>query len=246
MRHTFRVTVGYVPAAGATVTLDESDGHHLVRVARRAVGEGAEVIDPVGQIWPARVVDIGPPVVVRVGDAPRSAPATLPIELFVGALEWGRFDLLVEKCTEIGVARITMFGSARAVRRVDQDGFDRRRDRLVRLVDAAAKQSGRGRRPELRGLVPFATVIDEIPPGAGCVVDARGDQALGTTLRAGDHPHVAIVVGSDAGFSEDEIGAARDAGLPICSLGQATLRAETAALVAVAIASDAVGARGAD
>lgn len=236
------MTVGHVPAAGGTVTLAEGDGHHLVRVARRAVGEGAEIIDSAGQIWPARVVDIGPPVVVQVGDAPRIAPATLPIELFVGTLEWGRFDVLVEKCTEIGVARITMFGSERAVRRVDQDGFDRRRDRLGRLVDAAAKQSGRGRRPELRGLVPFSTVIEEIPSGTGFVVDARGEQALGAAFRAGDHSRVAIVVGSDAGFGDDEIRTARDAGLSICSLGQATLRAETAALVAVAIASDAVGA----
>ena len=244
MKHTFRATEGHVPDAGGAVTLDTDDGHHLVRVARRRIGDATEVIDLDGQIWPAVVEDVGPPVRLRVGAAPRRGPETLPLDLFVGTLDWGRFDLLVEKCTEIGVARVTMFGSDRAGRRVSQDGFDRRRDRLERLVDAAAKQSGRGRRPELNGLVPFSTVIDEIPPTTGFLVDMHGEQTLGAALRAEGPARVAIVVGSDAGFSDGEISHARGAGVTICSLGQATLRAETAALVAVAIASDAVGTCG--
>jgi 16S rRNA (uracil1498-N3)-methyltransferase len=234
-----------VPEAGGAVTLDADGGHHLVRAARRRVGDATEVIDPEGRIWPAVIEDVGPPVRLRVGDRPRSGPATLPLDLFVGTLEWGRFDLLVEKCTEIGVARVTLFASARAARKVSQDGFDRRRDRLERLVDAAAKQSGQGRRPALCGLVPFSTVIDDISHGTGFLVDARGEQALGTVLRAAAPTRVALVVGSEAGFSDGEIAQARAGGLTICSLGAATLRAETAALVAVAIASDAVGTSGA-
>ena len=244
MKHTFRSTVGDVPQPGATVTLGADDGHHLIRVARRGVGDSTEVIDPDGQIWPAVIEAVGPPVQLRVGDMPRSGPAVVPIDLYIGSLEWGRFDLVVEKCTEIGIASLTMFSSERTGRKTDQQGFDRRRERLGRLADAAAKQSGQGRRPELRGLVPFSTVIQGIPTGTGFVVDARGERTLGQALRAAAPERAAIVVGSDAGFSEAEIDQARQSGLAICGLGASTLRAETAALVAVAVAADGLGAMG--
>lgn len=244
MKHTFRSTVADVPEPGGTVTLGADDGHHLIRVARRGVGDSTEVIDPDGQIWPAVIEAVGPPVRLRVGDMPRSGPAVVPIDLYIGSLEWGRFDLVVEKCTEIGIASLTMFSSERTGRKTDQQGFDRRRERLDRLADAAAKQSGQGRRPELRGLVPFSTVIRGIPTGTGFVVDARGERTLGQALRAAAPERAAIVVGSDAGFSEAEIDQARLSGLAICGLGASTLRAETAALVAVAVAADGLGAMG--
>ena len=242
MRHIFRGTVGDVPEPGATVTLSVDDGHHLIRVARRRVGDATEVIDPDGGIWPAVIEDLGPPVRVRVADGARRGPPTVPLDLFVGTLEWGRFDLIVEKCTEIGIERLTMFSSARAARKTDQVGFDRRRARLQRLADAAAKQSGQGRRPDLRGLVPFSTVIDEIAAGTGFLVDARGGRALGQALGATGPSRVALVVGADAGFSDGEIDQAVVAGIEICGLGASTLRAETAALVAIAIAADRLGA----
>lgn len=244
MRHTFRSTVDRVPEPGALVELGANDAHHLIRAARRRLGDTTEVIDPDGRLWPAVIEEIGPPVRLRVGETPRNAPSPVPVDLYVGALEWGRFDLLVEKCTEIGIARVTMFTSERAGRKADQDGFDRRRDRVARLTGAAAKQSGQGRRPELRGLVPFSTVVDEIADGTGFVVDARGERALGDAVRAAGPSRAAIVVGSDAGFSEPELEHARAAGLQICGLGGSTLRAETAALMAVAIAADRLGALG--
>lgn len=242
MKHTFRSTVGDVPQPGVVVMLGVDDGHHLIRVARRGVGDATEVIGPDGQIWPAVIEAVGPPVQLRVGDTPRRGPSVVPIDLYIGSLEWGRFDLVIEKCTEIGIASVTMFSSERAGRKADQQGFDRRRERLDRLADAAAKQSGQGRRPALRGLVPFSAVIQAIPPGAGFVVDARGERTLGQALRAAAPERAAIVVGSDAGFSEAEIDQARQAGVAICGLGASTLRAETAALVAVAVAADGLAA----
>lgn len=242
MKHTFRSTVGDVPQPGVVVMLGVDDGHHLIRVVRRGVGDATEVIGPDGQIWPAVIEAVGPPVQLRVGDAPRRGPSVVPIDLYIGRLEWGRFDLVIEKCTEIGIASVTMFSSERAGRKADQQGFDRRRERLDRLADAAAKQSGQGRRPELRGLVPFSAVIQAIPPGTGFVVDTCGERTLGQALRAAAPERAVIVVGSDAGFSEAEIDQARQVGIAICGLGASTLRAETAALVAVAVAADGLAA----
>jgi 16S rRNA (uracil1498-N3)-methyltransferase len=245
MKHTFRATIDHVPEPTGRVVLAVDDGRHLVRVARLGVGDAIEVIDPLGQIWPSVIEDVGPPTSVRVDAELRQGPSTLPLDLYIGALEWGRFDLVVEKCTEIGVAHITMFRSERAGVKANQDGFDKRQERLVRLADAAAKQSGRGRRPDVRGLVPFSTVVAEIAAGTGFLLDGRGERALGATLRQAAPTRAALIIGSDAGFSDTEVALATSAGVQVCRLGESTLRAETAALVAVAIAADGLGAMGA-
>ncbi len=244
MRHVFRATVDHDPVAGEGVALSPDACHHLARVARLGPGAAIEVVDTQGRIWPAAIEQIGPPVLVRIGDAPRPAPGPLPIDLYVGALEWGRFDLVVEKCTEIGVARIAMFKSERSAGKTDQAGFDRRAARAARLIDAAVRQSGQGHRPELRGLVPFSTMIDDVSHGAGFLVDRRGEHPLGATVRAVAPAAAAVIVGSDAGFSLSELAQATGAGLHVCRLGESMLRAETAALVAVAIAADGLGAAG--
>jgi 16S rRNA (uracil1498-N3)-methyltransferase len=79
--------------------------------------------------------------------------------------------------------------------------------------------------------------VDEIPAGEGFLIDPRGDAALPSAIAAGGaSDHVALVVGPEAGFSEAEVVQARDGGLAVCHLGPTTLRAETAAIAAMAIA----------
>ena len=245
MRHTFRYAVAGTPEAGATVELTPPDSHHLARVVRRRTGDEIEVIDAVGRIWPAVVDHLGPPVRARLAAAPRPGPRAVPIDLFLGILDWGRLDIVVEKCTELGVDRITVFTSDRARRRVDQAAFERRLDRMGRLAEAAARQSGRGTRPDLRGLVPFSAMVDEALATQTFLVDAHGDDGLGESLRARPLLRAAIVVGPDAGFSDGEVELARAHGIAVCRLGGATLRTETAALVATAVAADALGFLGA-
>ena len=241
MRHTFRYAVTGALEAGGTVELTPPDSHHLARVVRRTTGDGIEVIDDTGRIWPATVDDLGPPVRARLAAAPRSGPPALPVDLFLGILDWGRLDLVIEKCTELGVDRIGLFTSERARRRVDQEAFDRRLERMGRLADAAARQSGRGTRPRLHGLVPFSAMVDEAEVAQTFLVDAHGDEGLGESLRGRSLPRATIVVGPEAGFAVAELDRARACGIAVCRLGEATLRAETAALVATTVAADALG-----
>ena len=245
MKHTFRYTVTGAVEAGAIVEITPDDTHHLTRVVRRRAGAEIEVIDDSGRIWPAVVEDLGPPARARLAAAPRPGPSVAPIDLVLGLLDWGRLDLVVEKCTELGVNRVTVFTSDRARRRVDQDAFDRRLERMGRLAEAAARQSGRGTWPELGGLVPFSTMLDDVEATEAFLVDSRGDAGLGDALRNRSLARATIVVGPDAGFSDREVAQARTRGLAVCRLGAATLRSETAALVAAAIAAEALGCLGA-
>lgn len=244
LRHTFRYLVPDVPGAGAELALPPADSHHLARVVRRRAGDAVELIDGGGRLWPAVVTDPGPPARVRVA-APRPGPAPTGVSLWMGLAEWSRLDVAVEKASELGVEEVVLLTSARARRVPAPDAWRRRRDRLERVAEAAARQSGQGRLPRLRGLVPFAEALDGVPPGEGYLIDPRGDAPLTAALAGAAGGRARLVVGPDAGFSEEEVAAARRAGFAVCGLGAAVLRAETAAIVAVSVALAALGRLGA-
>ncbi len=238
MSHVFRYLVEAPPAEGEEIALSAEDSHHALRVVRRQVGDAIELMDGRGGIWTGTIAAAGEGALVRVGRR-RPAPPVPDVTLHVGTMEWGRLDMLVEKAAELGVPRIVPFASERSRRVPDAGAFERRRERFRRIAAAAARQAGHGSLTEVRGLVPFETVISEIPSGEGLLLDRAGDESFRGALdrRLG----ASLLIGPDAGFAPGELAAARAAGHRVCCLGDATLRAETAALVAVSLALDAAG-----
>lgn len=242
MGHVFRYRHEMAFAAGAEITLDDDASHHLARVIRRSAGSEVEIVDSAGRIWPAEVVEPGPPARVRVADAPRIAPIRPPIRLFVGAAEAARLDLVAEKATELGAREIAVFRSERADRAPGAASWDKRRRRLERVARAAALQAGWGAPPAISGVLAFEDVLATPAPGHGHLLDPEADTALDAAL---DRPpdggrEICLVIGPPAGFSRDEVARAAAAGLEIVRLGEGVLRTETAAISALALA---VGAR---
>ena len=244
MRHTFRYLVTEAPEAGAEVTLSPGDSHHVTRVVRLRPGDAVELIDGAGTRWAAVVIEAGDRARVRVQAPTAVRVPPVSVTLYQGLIDGGRLDTLVEKAAELGVEEVAVVVTERVRRVPGADAWERRRDRLRRVAASAARQSGQARLPRLRGLVPFPEVVSEIPVGEGFLIDPRGDASLPSALtaREGAPARVSLVVGPEAGFGEAEVAAARAAGLSVCGLGGAILRAETAALVAVSLALAAGGA----
>jgi 16S rRNA (uracil1498-N3)-methyltransferase len=232
---------------GAHVALSAQDSHHLARVVRRRAGDAVEVVDPGGRIWPATVVEPGDPATVRVAAAPRPAPAQAPVTLVQGLADWGRLDTLVEKCAELGVARVVLCAPSRTRRTPAPDAWRRRRERLLRVAEAAARQSGQARLPEVDGVLGWDVAVAEAAAaGDAYVLDPRAEVPLPAALAGRDDPSgpVALLVGGDTGLSPDEVALATARGATACTVGPAVLRAETAALVAVTLALAALGRLG--
>jgi 16S rRNA (uracil1498-N3)-methyltransferase len=235
------------PEAGAEVTLSPADSHHLARVVRRRPGDAVELIDGAGTRWAAVVLEAGDRARVRVEAASAVPAPPVSVVLYQGLIDGGRLDTVVEKAAELGVEEVAVVVTERARRVPGADAWERRRQRLLRVAESAARQSGQARLPRLRGLVPFPEVVSEIPAGEGYLIDPRGDASLSSALtgRQGAPARVSLVVGPEAGFGAAEVALARAAGMAVCGLGGAILRAETAALVAVSLALAAGGALGA-
>lgn len=247
MRHVFRYVVAEQPAEGVEMVLDEADSHHLATVVRRRAGDAAELIAPSGDLWPCEVVEPGPPSRVRVTGPPRTPPRVRPVHLWVGLAEGGRLDLIAEKAAELGVSSLGVMVTARAKRVPDDRAWGKRAERMSRVAEAAARQSGRGRWPAPGPLVPFGHVLTDTAPEQGVMLDPRAAAPLADILRArpGDQA-VTLLVGPDTGFDDAEVAAAHARGIATAGMGEGMLRAETAAIAAAVLATmgtDAGGGR---
>ncbi|MFM9018444.1 MAG: RsmE family RNA methyltransferase [Actinomycetota bacterium] len=234
--HRFRYVVPADPADGAPVVLGDADSHHLARVVRRRAGDEVEVIAPSGLLWPCVVDDPGPPAVLRVAGDPREAPIAPPVHLWVGLCDASRLDLIAEKAAELGALSLGVMSTARAKRVPDARAWGKRAERMARVAEAAARQSGRGTWPAPGPLIPFEHVLSQIVPEEGVILDPRATAPLAQVLGARPHDApVALLVGPDTGFADDELQAAAGRGITAAGLGDGMLRTETAAIAALAL-----------
>lgn len=169
---------------------------------------------------------------------PNHVEAGVALHLYPALLRGPRFELVLQKATELGVASITPFVSRRSVARPTGGGVPERWRAIVR---EAVEQSGRGRLPELAASLDFAAACRTAACAERAILLAeRGGADLAMLLR--DRPRsLALMVGPEGGFEPAEIASAAEAGVTPAWLGPRILRAETAALAACAAAYCVLG-----
>ena len=222
--------------------------HHLARVLRARPGDEITLFDGAGAEVRARVVRVGRTETELAADETLSQavddaaadvpPAGAPLVLLTAVPRGGRMDFLVQKCSELGVARIVPVITARSVARPEPD----RRARWEKIAREAARQCGRADVPAVDPPTALAAVLaaPALPARRLMLSPGPGGQSLRATLP--ERAPTAILIGPEGGLSDAETEAARAAGFVSVSLGPLILRVETAAVVAVALAAEAFGA----
>ena len=148
-----------------------------------------------------------------------------------------RWEMLLEKATELGVTTISPVVTSRTEPR------EPKRDRGERILRSAAKQTRRARLPELRELSTLTEALHLAQEEGRPIVLLHESAELSETLQSAllglKTERLALVVGPEGGFSDEEVTEARERfGASVVSLGTRRLRAETAAIAALAIAID--------
>ncbi|MBO8141411.1 MAG: 16S rRNA (uracil(1498)-N(3))-methyltransferase [Firmicutes bacterium] len=220
------------------VLLEDPDARHITRVLRLRPGDRIVLCDGRGFDYDAVVVRTGASsVIARVG-AHRPSPGEAPlfVTLVQGVPKADKMDLIVQKAVEVGVGRIIPAFTERTVVRWDAGKADARRRRWQRIAAEAAKQSGRGRVPEVAAAVPLREIWRR--PDLGTVIvpweEARG-AGLRRALAGVPRGPVTLVIGPEGGLSRQEVDDAVGRGAFPVTLGPRVLRTETAGLVAAAI-----------
>ena len=209
-------------------TLAITDGEVVSQwrnVLRLVTGDTVLLCDGQGQEARAVILDINKSE-ARVNIESVETPereARKKATLFCALLKRENFELICQKATELGIARIVPLITTRTVK----TGFNR--ERIVKIIREACEQSGRTTIPELAEPITLAEAVINAAPGSAAFFDLSG-QELATEDYARDI--TSCFIGPEGGFTEEEVAAAKAAGLVIASLGKLTLRGETAAIVA--------------
>jgi 16S rRNA (uracil1498-N3)-methyltransferase len=225
-------------APGARVELPEHTAHHAREVLRLRPGAAVRVFDGAGAEFEAVLDEVSRRAVsARLGRAVEARPESpLRLVLAVSPLKGDRMELVVQKATELGVTEIWPVVTFRTDAAARPALRGSRGERWDRVASGAAEQCGRAVVPH----VPPTTTLDGLLArafdGARIVLlETPGHPPLGS-LRVDPSAALLLFVGPAGGFEAGEAEAVRRAGFAAASLGPRILRAETAAVAAVAIA----------
>lgn len=214
-----------------TVTLTADEARHLREVLRLKPGDEVSVFDGAGKEFRARVAQARREFAELDVDeeiAPAQPESPLQIELAVALLKGEKFDLVVQKATELGVTKIVPLTTKHAdIKLRDENDASKRVARWQRIALEAAKQSGRAFVPEVTLPNPFESVLKN-----PCLLFSEKE---GHGLTQINMDAVTAIIGSEGGWSDEELEQARTAGAQIVTLGGRILRAETAAITAAAL-----------
>lgn len=232
---TIRVLAPGMPAAGGMFDLPPAAAAHVARVLRLVVGDDLVLFDGAGHEAVASIAAVrGAAVTVQAGSleaTDRESP--LRLTLVQGISRGERMDLVVQKATELGVARLVPVLTERSVVKLDAAQAAKRLQHWQGVVAAACEQSGRAWLPEVLPPQPLLKWLAQ-PAAAG---EARFLLHPGATTRVRDLPALraaTLLIGPEGGLSPQEREAALQSGFQDLSLGPRILRTETAALAALA------------
>ncbi|NNJ26408.1 RsmE family RNA methyltransferase [Alienimonas chondri] len=217
------------PLAAGPLTLAGPEAKHLTAVLRMGPGDAIELFDGEGHRAAATVQAVrgkGAKTVAELHcEPPRfTEPPASPLTLAVAAPKGDRFRWLIEKATELGVARIVPLLCERST--VDPSGG--KLDKLRATALAACKQCRRDRLPAIEEPQSLGSFLQTCGPATlfHVVGDRFAPPAPG--------PH-AVLIGPEGGFTKEEVQAAASAGVRLASLPTPILRTETAAIAAAAV-----------
>jgi 16S rRNA (uracil1498-N3)-methyltransferase len=219
-----------------SLVIDGEEFSHLVHVMRKKEGDPITAVDGKGNAWDAVITKLGQrSALCAIGPARRHhREPELRVTLAAAVLKNpSRYDFLVEKTVELGVSEIIPMRTGRTIPSHARSG------RWRKLALAAMKQSGRSFLPPVRDLTNLGDVLEEFGGWANAVVahedPSAGEPYLG--LRHGEQggPRLLLLVGPEGGFSPEEIGECLRRNFRTLCLGERRLRAETAAVAALAV-----------
>ena len=231
-----RIHVDLPLAAGTEWSLPAQAGEHVARVLRLVAGDPLTLFNGDGSDYAATIQNVGKrEVAVRVEARQELAnESPLRLTLAQGVARGEKMDLIVQKATELGVARIVPLFTERSEVKLDAARAEKRLQHWRAVAASACEQSGRVRVPEIMPALSLQSWLESLAND-----DAQRLALLPEgTLRAGALRFSAsgglLVVGPEGGLGERDIASLREAGFQGLQLGPRILRTETAGLAALA------------
>jgi len=224
------MNVFYVPQCSGSVEiqLDENESNHCVKVLRLRNDEIITIVDGVGGLFRAKIIDAHHKKcrveVIESTFTPKPEPfvhiAIAPTKNI------DRFEWFVEKAIEIGVGAITPLLCEKSERRIINN------ERIEKIVVSAMKQSLNLHKTQLHELTKFSDVLKKMKQSQNFIAHCESTEKLALKQACKAQTDTLIMIGPEGDFSPKEIELAIHSGFQAVSLGETRLRTETAGIVA--------------
>jgi len=218
--------------------------HHLINVLRLHEGDNVTILDGSGGIYEVVITSISshPPVAIgKIKARQQAQPPQVKVTLFQGLPKASKMDMIIQKATELGVYQIVPILCQNTVPNLSREREQQRVARWRQIAVEASKQSRRPFFPPICSVMRFDVALEEfhadlklifVAPSADFVRFRGLKDVLKQNATAKE---VAIFIGPEGDFTEDEVQRALSAGVMPVSLGSNILRTETAAIAALTI-----------
>ena len=230
-----------------SLILQADEARHLRDVLRLKPGDEVYVFDGQGKEFHCEIEESRKDwarLKVLAPIAPAKPESPLKLTLAVALLKSDKFDLVVQKATELGAVRILPVMTKLAdIRLRDEADAAKRVTRWQRIALEAAKQSGRALLPEVTQPISFPALTHVVGDQTKVMFSERDGRSINDLKDSGTESPLAItaVVGSEGGWTEEELSLARTSNWVIVTLGGRILRAETAAITAMVLLQHVYG-----
>lgn len=224
-----------------TIALSPDEAHHVAHVLRGEKGQPVRIFDGQGREALTEILEVKRHrVVLKVVQQSSKPRPRLALTLVQSLTREQKLDVILQKATELGVSVIAPVLTEHAIQRVRPGEEEARLARWRKIVLNAAKQCGALWLPEVRPLVKLQHFLDTSPRYdlflvASLAIDAKPLREVVQASRDRERNTLAFLIGPEGDLTVREDSAARNAGAYPVSLGDLTLRAETAALYVLSV-----------
>lgn len=227
---------------GDRIVLTGDNAHHAAYSLRLAPGDRIKVCDQQTAYLCEMVSFDSETATARILSAsPIDTEPPFNARLYQALPKGDKLDTIIQKAVECGVSEVIPFESSRCIVRAKPEAEARKTERRCRIAEEAAKQCGRGIIPVVQPTVSYTEALGSASTADVVIFCYEGEETtpLPTVLQQastvleiaeknGKTPEIAIVIGSEGGFSPEEAAAAQDCGCTLTGLGKRILRTETA------------------
>ena len=224
------------------ITVTNNDFNHIKNVLRYEIGEKLEIsVKENGISYFCEIVEINKEnVICKIKEQIQdSNESNIHITVFQGLPKSDKMELIIQKCTELGVKEFTPVEMNRCVVKLKENDKPKKVERWNKIAEVAAKQCGRDDIPKVNNVINVKQLINEIPNYNLFIVayENENQKYLKEIIKESNlkNSKIGIVIGPEGGFEEKEILELKNVGANIISLGKRILRTETVALVLTSI-----------
>ena len=224
------------------ITILGTDVNHIVNVLRLKMDDEIQVCnEDTGDNYKTKIIELNKEIVkCNILEKIKSkAEANVHINILQGLPKAEKMELIIQKCTELGVKEITPVEMERCIVKLDGKSASKKQERWQKIAEVAAKQSGRDKIPQINSVTNIKNICNMLEDYDIVLVPYENEKNITLKEVVKELPKkdlkIAIIIGPEGGFEEKEIKMLEQNSCKIVTLGNRILRTETVAIAMTSV-----------